>query len=57
MFETIGKTTMDKPFVMATISSPENLARLEEYKQIQDQLADPRQAWAASHTRSQSSGS
>ena len=40
--ETLGKSTMDKPFVMATISAPENLARLEEYKAIQDQLADPR---------------
>ena len=42
-FETLGQTTMGKPFVMATISSPANLARLEEYKQIQSQLADPRQ--------------
>lgn len=42
IFETLGKTSMDKPFVMATISSPANLARLEEYKQIQEQLADPR---------------
>jgi hypothetical protein len=42
VFETLGQTTMDKPFVMATISAPENLARLEEYKAIQDQLADPR---------------
>jgi hypothetical protein len=41
-FETLGTTTMGKPFVMATISSPANLARLEEYKKIQDQLADPR---------------
>jgi Zinc carboxypeptidase len=41
-FETLGNTTMGKPFVMATISSPANLARLEEYKKIQDQLADPR---------------
>src|SRR5689334_24596166 len=41
-FETLGQTTMGKPFVMATISSPANLARLEEYKQIQAQLADPR---------------
>ena len=42
-FETLGQTTMGKPFVMATISSPANLARLEEYKQIQAQLADPRE--------------
>lgn len=43
MFETLGQTSMNKPFVMATISTPANLARLEEYKKIQDQLADPRQ--------------
>ncbi len=41
-FEALGKSTMDKPFVMATISAPENLARLEEYKKIQKLLADPR---------------
>lgn len=41
-FETLGKTSMDKPFVMATISSPANLARLDEFKEIQAQLADPR---------------
>ncbi len=41
-FEHLGKTTMGKPFVLATISAPENLARVEEYKSIQDQLADPR---------------
>ena len=41
-FETLGKSTMGKPFVMATISAPENLARLDEYKRIQDLLADPR---------------
>src|SRR5690242_12260785 len=45
-FETLGQTTMGKPFVMATISSPANLARLEEYKQIQAQLADPRKLGA-----------
>jgi murein tripeptide amidase MpaA len=41
-FETLGTTSMGKPFVMATISAPANLARLEEFKKIQDQLADPR---------------
>jgi hypothetical protein len=41
-FETLGKSTMGRPFIMATISAPENLARLEEFKNIQELLADPR---------------
>jgi hypothetical protein len=41
-FEQIGKSTRGAPFVYATISAPENLAHLDEYKRIQDQLADPR---------------
>jgi hypothetical protein len=41
-FEELGKSTMGAPFVMATISAPENLARLGEFKEIQRQLADPR---------------
>ena len=41
-FEEIGKSTMGAPFVYATISAPENLSRLEEFKDIQRQLADPR---------------
>ena len=41
-FQTLGQTSMNKPFVMATISTPANLARLEEFKKIQDELADPR---------------
>jgi len=42
MFEEIGKTTMGAPFVYATISSPENLKRLEKYKKMNANLADPR---------------
>src|SRR5215204_2377329 len=42
LFETLGNSTMGKPFVMATISAPANLARLEEDKKVQDQPADPR---------------
>ena len=45
-FEALGKTTMDVPFVMATISAPENLARLREYRRIQSLLADPRKLGA-----------
>ncbi len=38
----LGKTTLGRPFVLATISSPANLARLERFKEIQRKLADPR---------------
>src|SRR5215467_2019510 len=41
-FEEIGKSTLGAPFVYATISAPENLKRLSEFKEIQRQLADPR---------------
>ncbi|MGE0130820.1 MAG: M14 family zinc carboxypeptidase [Blastocatellales bacterium] len=40
--DTLGKTTLGRPFVVATISSSENLKRLDEFKEIQRKLADPR---------------
>jgi len=40
--EELGKTTEGRPFIMAIISAPENLSRLEYYRAIQERLADPR---------------
>jgi hypothetical protein len=42
VFEELGKTTLGRPFTVATISSPANLAKLDRYKEIQRKLADPR---------------
>lgn len=38
----VGKSTEGRPFLAMFISSPENLARLEEYRQMNLKLADPR---------------
>jgi murein tripeptide amidase MpaA len=40
--ENLGKTTLGRPFIVATISAPENLKRIEEFKLMQRRLADPR---------------
>ncbi len=42
MVQELGKTTLDRPFLLAVISSPSNLSRLDRYKEIQRKLADPR---------------
>ncbi len=39
---TIGESTLKKPMIMAVISTPENLARLDRYREIARRLRDPR---------------
>jgi hypothetical protein len=40
--DTIGTTTNGNPFIMAVISTPQNLANKARYRDIARQLADPR---------------
>ncbi|MFC1555698.1 M14 family zinc carboxypeptidase [candidate division KSB1 bacterium] len=42
LFKEVGKTTEDNPFVMAIISSEENIKNIEHFKEVNAQLADPR---------------
>ena len=46
-FAELGKTTLGKPFIALTVSAPENLKRLDYYRDIQRRLADPRHAWTS----------
>ncbi|HEY0545591.1 MAG TPA: M14 family metallopeptidase, partial [Pyrinomonadaceae bacterium] len=40
--ETIGQTTLKRPFIVAYVSAPENIRELNRFKEIQRKLADPR---------------
>jgi predicted ATPase len=42
IYEQLGTVSGDQPFVLLTISTPENLSMLDHYRDIQRRLADPR---------------
>jgi hypothetical protein len=42
LVQTIGETTLKRPFIVAFISAPENIRDLSKYKEIQRRLADSR---------------
>jgi hypothetical protein len=42
LYQEVGKTTNNNPFVLLIISSPANLKNIEHYKQINHRLFDPR---------------
>jgi hypothetical protein len=47
----LGKSTEGRPFIAATISSPETIRNLNHYLDIQTKLADPRKTTAAEAER------
>jgi hypothetical protein len=42
LVQTLGETTLKRPFIVAFISAPENIRNLAKLKEIQRKLADPR---------------
>ena len=48
--DTLGPTTDGRPFIVAAISTPANVRRLEEIRANQARLADPRRLSAAEET-------
>ncbi|HWE42033.1 MAG TPA: M14 metallopeptidase family protein [Gemmatimonadaceae bacterium] len=49
--DTLGPTTEGRPFIVATISTPENIARLGEIRRVQATLGDPRKLDADAEAR------
>jgi hypothetical protein len=49
--DTLGPTTERRPFIVATISTPANIARLAAIRSVQSKLADPRKLDAATEAR------
>ncbi|MEJ7813486.1 MAG: M14 metallopeptidase family protein [Gemmatimonadaceae bacterium] len=49
--DTLGPTTQGRPLIVVTVTSPDNLRRLEEIRAAQARLADPRTLTAAEETR------
>lgn len=47
--DTLGATTLGRPFVLVTISDPSNLAALEHLREVQGELADPRRIRDSAH--------
>ena len=39
--EEIGRSTENHPFILCTISSPENLRRIDDFRRVQQSLSDP----------------
>ncbi|HXH05314.1 MAG TPA: M14 metallopeptidase family protein [Vicinamibacterales bacterium] len=42
LVEELGKTTMGRPYIMAIVSTPDTIADLPRYREMQHKLADPR---------------
>jgi hypothetical protein len=51
LLDTLGPTTEKRPFIVATISSPENIRRIGEIRTTQRLLADPRMLSAVAEAR------
>ena len=57
LFQEVGKTTENNPFVLMVISSPANLKNIERYRQINRRLFDPRTIASDEEARSPDPGS